>query len=70
MSDNTTVVASHAFPVASIITIIFVIAKLFGVVSWSWWLVFLPLIISFGIGLIVVLLAIAVVVAGVILTDK
>lgn len=27
----------------SILTIIFVIAKLFGVVDWSWWLVFSPM---------------------------
>lgn len=25
-----------------ILTIIFVLLKVFGVISWSWWLVFLP----------------------------
>ncbi|MGJ8731388.1 hypothetical protein ACRW9N_13165 [Listeria aquatica] len=29
-----------------ILTIIFVICKLIGVISWSWWLVFLPEIIA------------------------
>lgn len=29
-----------------VLTIIFVILKLVGVIAWSWWLVFLPLIIS------------------------
>ena len=29
-----------------ILTIIFVVLKLVGVVSWSWWIVFTPLIIS------------------------
>ena len=28
-----------------LLTIIFVICKLFGVITWSWWLVFLPVII-------------------------
>ena len=27
---------------AEILTIIFVVLKLFGVISWSWWLVFAP----------------------------
>lgn len=29
-----------------ILTIIFVLLKVFGVISWSWWLVFLPEIIA------------------------
>lgn len=32
-----------------LLTIIFVIAKLFGKISWSWWWVFAPLWISWGI---------------------
>lgn len=36
----------------SILTIIFIIAKIFGYIEWSWWLVFLPTILSIGIGLI------------------
>ncbi|MCY8256408.1 hypothetical protein ACM5ME_20545 [Bacillus subtilis] len=31
-----------------ILTIIFVALKLFGVISWSWWLVLLPEIIAVG----------------------
>ena len=42
--------ASAGFPIASILTIIFVIAKLAGVISWSWWVVFSPLLISIGVG--------------------
>lgn len=30
----------------STLTIIFVIAKLIGIINWSWWLCFLPAIIS------------------------
>ncbi|MEI3163001.1 MAG: hypothetical protein V8S74_06320 [Lachnospirales bacterium] len=29
-----------------VLTIIFVLCKLFGVITWSWWLVFLPEIIA------------------------
>lgn len=32
----------------SALTLIFVIAKLIGLINWSWWLVFSPMIISFG----------------------
>jgi len=34
--------------IAEILTIIFVVLKLVGVISWSWWVVFLPLIIALG----------------------
>lgn len=30
----------------STLTIIFIIAKLIGIINWSWWLCFLPAIIS------------------------
>lgn len=32
----------------NILTIIFVIAKLAGAITWSWWLVFAPTILSVG----------------------
>ena len=38
----------------NILTIIFVIAKITGYVTFSWWLVFLPSIISFGLGVLIV----------------
>ena len=36
-----------------ILTIIFILLKVFGVISWSWWVVFLPEIIAVVIYLIV-----------------
>ena len=39
----------------SILTIIFVIAKLFGAVDWSWWLVFSPLFATIVLFLIILL---------------
>ena len=38
-----------------VLTIIFVLLKAFGVISWSWWLVFLPEIIAVASYIIVVI---------------
>ena len=42
--------SSSGIGLSSILTIIFVIAKLFGVIDWSWWLVFAPTVASVVIG--------------------
>lgn len=43
----------------SVLTLIFVVAKLLGLINWSWWLVFSPMIISFSLGcLVLIILAI------------
>lgn len=42
--------------VGTILTIIFVVFKLIGIISWSWWWVFSPLWISIIIGLIVLVI--------------
>ena len=39
--------------VGTILTIIFVVLKLIGIISWSWWWIFSPLWVSVIIGLIV-----------------
>lgn len=39
------------------LTAFFIVLKAIGSVSWSWWIVFTPLIIYYGIGLAVLLLA-------------
>lgn len=39
-------VSSSGYGLSTILTVIFVIAKLVGLVEWSWWIVFLPTIIS------------------------
>lgn len=41
--------------IGTLLTIVFVILKLTGVIAWSWWLVFLPMIISWGLFLLVLL---------------
>lgn len=42
---------------AIILTALFVAAKLVGLVSWSWWLVFLPALIYLGIWLLFFIVA-------------
>lgn len=37
----------------NVLTLIFVVLKLVGVIAWSWWLVLLPTIIAIGIWLVV-----------------
>ena len=54
--------ASAGFPLVSILTIIFVITKLMGLVTWSWWWVFSPLLISAGVLLAILLVALGVMV--------
>lgn len=48
-------VSSSGYGLSTILTVIFVIAKLVGLIEWSWWVVFLPTIISW---LIVVVIAV------------
>ena len=35
--------------IAEILQIIFVLAKIFNLINWSWWVVFLPLEITLGV---------------------
>lgn len=64
MSDKT-VVQSQGIGVLGFLTIIFVIAKLAGIIHWSWWLVLLPL--YGGLAFMLVLLLVFGIVAGVVL---
>lgn len=43
---------------AAILTIVFACLKLSGVITWSWWLVFLPVIIWLVVAVLVVLMVI------------
>jgi hypothetical protein len=42
-------VTSGSFPFISILTLIFVVGKIWGYLDWSWWWVFSPIWISWGI---------------------
>lgn len=39
-----------------VLTIVFVVLKLVGVITWSWWWVFSPLLIELGLSLIVLII--------------
>ena len=34
--------------ILEVLTVVFIVLKLLGVIAWSWWLVLLPLIVSVG----------------------
>ena len=38
---------------AEVLTIIFIVLKIVGVISWSWWLVFIPMYVAAGIYLVI-----------------
>lgn len=42
---------------AAFLTSLFAVLKLLGVVSWSWWIVFSPLILVYGLSAVVLLIA-------------
>ncbi|MCC4326088.1 hypothetical protein LMB33_05555 [Limosilactobacillus reuteri] len=42
---------------AAFLTVLFAILKILGVISWSWWIVFLPLIAVYGLGAIILVIA-------------
>lgn len=50
---------SSGLGLASVLTIIFVVLKLVGVINWSWWWVLSPTLISIGLALIIIVIYIA-----------
>lgn len=52
--DTNVQVGSKGLGILSILTIIFVIAKITGFLNWSWWLVFTPLLVSIGLTVLIV----------------
>ena len=50
MNNNTT--ESGGIGITGILQIVFIVLKLCKVISWSWWVVMLPTIISAGIGVV------------------
>lgn len=53
MSNNNR--SSSGLGLSTVLTLIFLVLKLVGVINWSWWLVFLPTIINVGLWLIIVI---------------
>ena len=55
---------SGGVSVLGVIQIVFIILKLVGVISWSWWVVLIPLWITIGLILFLVLCTIAIAMLG------
>lgn len=64
MDKNVTVTKTGGLGLCSILTIIFVVLKAFGVINFTWFQCFLPAIIGFGIGLVLVIIALIVAVVA------
>jgi membrane protein YdbS with pleckstrin-like domain len=48
--DNSVQASTGSWPIATILTIVFVVLKLVGTIDWSWWWIFSPLWISAAFG--------------------
>ena len=54
--NNKTTSSGVGFPI--VVTVVFVILKLVGVINWSWWWVLAPTWISLGLGLALILITV------------
>ncbi|OEC01584.1 hypothetical protein GY31_15105 [Lysinibacillus sphaericus] len=56
--------------IAEVLTVIFIVLKLTEVITWSWWLVLLPAIISFSIYVLILLVKLGVIMVTVVAMKK
>ena len=61
MSRNTTSTSSGGVGFAGLLTIAFIVLKLIGVITWSWWWVLSPLWIGFALFVVVLLIVLLVI---------
>ncbi|MGE7110060.1 transmembrane Fragile-X-F protein [Lysinibacillus sp. NPDC047702] len=52
--------------IAEVLTVVFIVLKLTDIISWSWWLVLLPAIISFSIYIIMLVMKLIMVIIAVV----
>lgn len=57
MSTTTNRTSSGGIGFTGLLTIVFVVLKLCGVITWSWWWVLSPIWISFGLVIAILLIA-------------
>ena len=55
---------SNGIGLTTVLTLIFLVLKLVGVIDWSWWWVLSPTLISFGLWLIVLAIVVVIEVHG------
>lgn len=53
MSNNS---SSSGLGLGGVLFVIFLVLKLIGVIDWSWWWVFSPLLISLGLSLVILII--------------
>ncbi len=56
IDHSKTVPARGGIGFLSLLTLLFVAAKLWGVITWSWWLVFLPVLIPLAIVILILVI--------------
>ena len=56
VAQSSVIASAGSWPIATILTIIFVVLKLTDVIDWSWWWVFAPLWISAAVSIVVLML--------------
>ena len=60
MSNNNSTAASGGIGFVSLLTLVFIVLKLTGVISWSWVWVLAPMWISFLVSLVIILIVVVV----------
>lgn len=62
MSRNSgnTVVKKYGCGLSTLLTVVFVVLKLCGVISWSWFWVFFPLILDIGLSILIAIIVVVV----------
>lgn len=48
--------SSSGLGLSSVLTIVFIVLKLVGVINWSWWWVLSPTLIGFGIAIVILII--------------
>lgn len=56
MKESNNNVTTGGITAIDVLQIVFIVLKLCGVIKWSWWLVLMPLWISLGIGVILIII--------------
>ncbi|AVK97138.1 transmembrane Fragile-X-F protein [Lysinibacillus sphaericus] len=56
--------------IAEVLTVIFIVLKLTEVITWSWWLVLLPAMISFSIYVLILIVKLGVIMVTVVAMKK
>ena len=51
---------SHGITFCGVLTIIFIVLKIIGIINWSWWVVLCPVLIESGVTITAVIITVAI----------